>query len=1057
MSVERNVSLPGRGQEPRTPPNSGNGPSLFVLVDGDFVGVDQQGLKALFKRRQNDVTQARLRAAAARKWVRNERSADRRARRRLEKEMREWDRAGNRRVRIRAARPDAETQELERQQQRARSASITPLTKLPRALPKYGFAIVDKAGRRGVFVDFVYDSAARNRFGVARRRVEYMFKDDHAELINGQVRYRSNLGESYGEILAAVNVAETANRSARKNAKVGTNAIYQFAADLDQPGRLRAMDLLAAKYEAIGLAYVMVPHMPSPGSDERNFHVHVWSTTRPMERIAPYEWAIGQQLRTDCDGPDALYDLRRTWAEICTKVSHERGQRNRYTHLGNAERGLANRPQRRLNPRQVENWRKGEHEEAVAAMQKEIADNEALVAEIKGRKSHAYSEAARTELPNLDRSEITITGSRSEPARTIGIGEMPPSVRSMDMTKDSSAVRAASSFQQSIPVPANVTITAAAPTLAGTADAHHLPPAQEKVPQLGPFPFTKPATHVVPTASTSGNKRIAQTSSPKTHPRMSPRSPTSMVPSMSASISVTPNHVTKTVERRVLRTVEATQRSPGAPLTPVSTPRPIVLTPAGSAPSKISITASQKYPTPPVSEAQSHAAVVPVSPISLPARPALKPTELPQVRPVLKPTLNMTITPLQPTTSPIAPQLSPVGVSPVLVLNTTAPDLDRVGRDDFARRLRLERASLGLAMQGLKLAIIGERLAYGHAARDDEHALLDQASLEVFAVDPAASAHARNTIGRYVALYIEREDSSDLLTLETASGAASGNLEGKSAQTVEPDAIIGAPDVQPAEVRRMSPPTGTADTSGESGGLEISASNRSGSGSGSSDEQQVTRPDTNSAHPKVQPGSFGGMPDGLELFMKRLRKQRRLIRKVGHRFELPADLLSESGLPPQSLTTPTAQDLLEAEYLQQRNDLRRLARHLTARPSDLYAVTNGWRAHHDVPRDIREQLDLWLGEPIVQAALSKLVTMDEVERDSAEYKQRVNLLRKQIYHGSGEKPPTQGGDRAAALGAAVTTAQAEPKAQKETLGRSRSPNAAPHAPGKQFPGFDLGR
>lgn len=199
------------------------------------------------------------------------------------------------------------------------------------------------------------------------------------------------------------------------------------------------------------------------------------------------------------------------------------------------------------------------------------------------------------------------------------------------------------------------------------------------------------------------------------------------------------------------------------------------------------------------------------------------------------------------------------------------------------------------------------------------------------------------------------------------------------------------------------------------------------------------------------------MPDGLELFVKRLRKQRRLIRKVGHRFEVPADLLSESGLPPQSLATRTAQDLLGAEYLQQLDDLGRLARHLAARPSDLYAVTNGWRAHQDVPRDIREQLDLWLSEPRVQAAWSKLVTMNEVERDSADYKQRVKLLREQIYRDSSQKPPPLGGDHAAAPMATVTTAQAELKAEKETLGRSRSANAGPHTSGKQFLGFDQGR
>lgn len=185
-----------------------------------------------------------------------ERSADRRARRRLEEEMREWSRAGKRWVRVRVPRPDAETERLERQRMRQREkvAPVTSLSLPPRALPRYRAVIVDKAGRRGVFVDFIYDSASRNRFGVARRRVGYMFKDDHAELIAGQVHFLSNLGESYDEIIAAVTVAEAANRSAQKNAKVGTNAIYQFAADLDQAGRLREMKLLARKYDALGLA-----------------------------------------------------------------------------------------------------------------------------------------------------------------------------------------------------------------------------------------------------------------------------------------------------------------------------------------------------------------------------------------------------------------------------------------------------------------------------------------------------------------------------------------------------------------------------------------------------------------------------------------------------------------------------------------------------------------------------------------------------------------------------------------------------------------------------------
>lgn len=200
--------------------------------------------------------------------------------------------------------------------------------------------------------------------------------------------------------------------------------------------------------------YVMVPHVPSPGSNEHNFHVHVWSTTRPMERVGPYEWNIGQQLRTDCDGPDALYDLRRTWAEICTKVSHERGERYRYTHLGNAERGLPHRAQERLGKRQVSNWRKGKHEEAVAAMGATIAANEALVAEIERLKAHGKDEAARKSSANLERPITTTNGSRPAPARRVEIGEetqvssvpalsaSPPVDPSMPLEKEASAIAA---------------------------------------------------------------------------------------------------------------------------------------------------------------------------------------------------------------------------------------------------------------------------------------------------------------------------------------------------------------------------------------------------------------------------------------------------------------------------------------------------------------------------------------------------------------------------------------------------------------------------------------
>lgn len=696
MSIERNVSRSGRGREPRTPPTSRKGYSLFVLVEGEFVAVDRQGLNALFRRRQNNATHARLCAAASRKWARGERSAERRARRRLEKEMREWDRAGNRWVRVRAPRSDAETERLERKRKRQRDkvAPVTSLSRPLRALPKYRFAIVDKAGRRGVFVDFFYDSATGNPFGVAMRRVEYMFMDDHADLIDGRVQFLSNLGESCDEIIASVTVAETANRSVRKNAKVGTNAIYQFAADLDRAGRIRAMKLLAAKYEALGLAYVMVPHMPSPGSDERNFHVHVWSTIRPMERVGPYEWAIGQQLRTDCDGADALYDLRRTWAEICTKVSHERGQRFRYTHLGNAERGLPHKPEQRLKKLQTENWRKGEHEEGVTAMEATIADNEALVAEIERRKAHDDDEAVRSPSVGIEGTAAATDGSRPHRARRSAIDEgmraapveAMRTVPSSEQSGERANAKSASS-RAVVRVPAGPASPPIGPSM---------PPEKEKGQQLSRLPPATPAPGLQSTPNHADPIRLAPMPSPAAPVHISPVGMQSM-PGLSAFTVRRPPRATATPARQAVPKLEPTRITAALRLAPISVPHAIALRPVASMPSPPTKSTSAKRIVAITLKPTSNVTINELAPVSRPVNPVLTPVTRPPIPiltptakpiecPILTATSTVTIPRLQPAASMPVPRLRPVGKLALPILVSTKPDPERERYDDFTKR-----------------------------------------------------------------------------------------------------------------------------------------------------------------------------------------------------------------------------------------------------------------------------------------------------------------------------------------------------------------------------------
>lgn len=352
MSGERNVSGSGTAQKVRTPPHDARVRDISVLHDGSFRAVSQSELAQFFKREQGSARALRLQRAATLKASLSEAAADRRALRRLEEQLREFDRSANHRHRMRAL-PG------ERKAQKPRGSPKIAITRLSRPLPSYPAPIIDRLGRRGVFFQIEYDSPRDNAFGVAARRIGYMFDESHADLVDGKVAFFSSMGQTREEIEAAADVSETASRAARKNAKLGFSAIYQLSPEFDQAERVKALKRLAASFDRRGAPYCMVLHAPSPEGDQRNFHIHVWFSHRPMERIAPYEWAVAEQLRSDLAGPDAMRNLRREWAEILTEVSLAKPSRTVFTALSNAARGLPNMPLRKLSRHQVERYRRG--------------------------------------------------------------------------------------------------------------------------------------------------------------------------------------------------------------------------------------------------------------------------------------------------------------------------------------------------------------------------------------------------------------------------------------------------------------------------------------------------------------------------------------------------------------------------------------------------------------------------------------------------------------------------------------------------------------------------
>ena len=210
-------------------------------------------------------------------------------------------------------------------------------------------------------------------------------------------------------------------------------------------------------------------------------------------------------------------------------------------------------------------------------------------------------------------------------------------------------------------------------------------------------------------------------------------------------------------------------------------------------------------------------------------------------------------------------------------------------------------------------------------------------------------------------------------------------------------------------------------------------------------EQDGVGADQSDAMPPAAPSpSESGPRLDLEEIMARLRKKKRLIRWAGNGFVLPADMLENMGLDPSFLSAPAAQDALRAEHFRQVDDIGRVVEHFAAKPGDLYAVPGGIRAHQDVPRDIREEVDRWLMEPTIQSALRKLSRLDDADAASLEYQRRIDLLHKLIYPHAKVRVQSLDDMRTAPRDAAISPADSD---NDVAMNDDREPSAYKTSPG----------
>jgi hypothetical protein len=218
-------------------------------------------------------------------------------------------------------------------------------------LPSYWGPVIDRQGRRGVFLRIRYYGRDA-KMGVGLRLTRY--------IADGAVRFRSNVGETPEEAMAAMELIEQANRAAQANGK----AVFQIIANVpyqlteDQQFAI-GIEFAEQVFGSRDLPFAVALHEPSAEGDQRNTHLHIVFATRPMVRIGDHQWEVGEVLRREIDNPEAFRAMRELYAAIQTDVARRGGMDVEYTALSNAARGLAIAPQEHLDGKATAMVRRG--------------------------------------------------------------------------------------------------------------------------------------------------------------------------------------------------------------------------------------------------------------------------------------------------------------------------------------------------------------------------------------------------------------------------------------------------------------------------------------------------------------------------------------------------------------------------------------------------------------------------------------------------------------------------------------------------------------------------
>jgi hypothetical protein len=126
------------------------------------------------------------------------------------------------------------------------------------------------------------------------------------------------------------NAAEAAER--RKDAGVAREYLLALPCELS-PDRRRALALEFAKYLVVrhGVAVDVALHSPSRHGDERNFHVHVLSSMRALDKDGSFGERVAA-LASSKSGTGEVSTIRAAWEKMVNAALSEAGLAERVSH-----------------------------------------------------------------------------------------------------------------------------------------------------------------------------------------------------------------------------------------------------------------------------------------------------------------------------------------------------------------------------------------------------------------------------------------------------------------------------------------------------------------------------------------------------------------------------------------------------------------------------------------------------------------------------------------------------------------------------------------------------